>query len=249
MPEIVAEPGSLVNATFPAPVAARANTCQRIVDVIIGALAKALPDRKWSGRPMAPTPPRCFPASIRAPMPSYVYLETLGGGFGGRADQGRHRRRSGPHHQHLEPAGRVHRDGISAAGRELRSDRGFRRRGPLPRRARLAPRHPAGRPRLYIQRRDRAIDAPALGDIRRRQRAPGQLLQSATDGTKTLLANQAVWPCLVHDDETIVVESPGAGGYGPPAERSADAMTADQVSGKFSKEFIDRLYRARRAAE
>ena len=31
LPEIVVEPGSLLNAGFPAPVAARANTCQRII--------------------------------------------------------------------------------------------------------------------------------------------------------------------------------------------------------------------------
>ena len=42
--------------------------------------------------------------------------------------QGRQGRRAGAHHQHLEPAGRVDRDGVSAAGRELRLRRGFRRR-------------------------------------------------------------------------------------------------------------------------
>ena len=42
--EIECPSGSLLNCTPPAPVAARANTSQRIIDVIIGALADALPD-------------------------------------------------------------------------------------------------------------------------------------------------------------------------------------------------------------
>jgi N-methylhydantoinase B len=53
----------------------------------------------------------------------------------------------------------------------------------------------------------------------------------------------------VHDNESIVVESPGAGGYGSPSERSLDAISADQSGGKFSKKFIAQNYGARRAAE
>ena len=43
--EIKAPLGTIVNADFPAATAARAQTCQRIVDVIFGALVEALPDR------------------------------------------------------------------------------------------------------------------------------------------------------------------------------------------------------------
>ena len=71
--------------SFPAPVAARANTCQRIVDVIIGALADALPAasgrrgerRKHDGRLLGRrSPHRMLITSI---------WKRLGGGFGGRA--------------------------------------------------------------------------------------------------------------------------------------------------------------------
>src|SRR5262249_641646 len=41
--DVVTEPGSFVHPTFPAPVAARTHTCQRIIDVVHGALAPALP--------------------------------------------------------------------------------------------------------------------------------------------------------------------------------------------------------------
>ena len=42
---IEADTGSITNAVFPAATAARAQTCQRIIDAILGALSKAVPDR------------------------------------------------------------------------------------------------------------------------------------------------------------------------------------------------------------
>jgi N-methylhydantoinase B len=84
LPEIVVAPGSLLNATFPAPVAARANTCQRIIDVVIGALANALPLQAVGAANGANTT-AVFSGIDPRTQAQYVYLETLGGGFGGRA--------------------------------------------------------------------------------------------------------------------------------------------------------------------
>jgi N-methylhydantoinase B len=54
---------------------------------------------------------------------------------------------------------------------------------------------------------------------------------------------------VVGESDMLIVESPGAGGYGPPAERSQDAILTDQVSGKFSQDYIERWYGIARAAE
>ena len=40
----------------------------------------------------------------------------------------------------------------------------------------------------------------------------------------------------------ITVETPGAGGYGKPAERDANAVKRDQDSGKYSPQFIKENY-------
>jgi N-methylhydantoinase B len=40
----------------------------------------------------------------------------------------------------------------------------------------------------------------------------------------------------------VTVETPGAGGYGPPADRGLDARHRDIQSGKYSSEFMDRHY-------
>ena len=79
--ELVTEPGTLVDARRPAPVAGgNVETSQRIVDVLLGALAKACPDR--------------IPAASQGTMNNvvvggrgedgepYTYYETVGGGAG-----------------------------------------------------------------------------------------------------------------------------------------------------------------------
>ena len=43
--EVTAPSGSIVNPVEPAPVTARTDTCQRVADVVLGALAQAVPDR------------------------------------------------------------------------------------------------------------------------------------------------------------------------------------------------------------
>ena len=78
--EVSAPAGTIVNAVFPASVAARANTCQRIVDVIFGALAKALSDRVPAAANGANTTAVFAGTNPDTGVP-YVYLETLGEGW------------------------------------------------------------------------------------------------------------------------------------------------------------------------
>lgn len=80
--EVIAPPGTVVNAVHPAPVAGgNVETSQRIVDVLLGALAKACPDR--------------IPAASQGTMnnliiggwdpryrQAFTYYETVGGGAG-----------------------------------------------------------------------------------------------------------------------------------------------------------------------
>jgi len=81
---IKTRPGSIVDAQYPAPVAAgNVETSQRIVDVLLGALAQAIPER--------------IPAASSGSMNNiaiggaknlagreFSYYETIGGGMGGR---------------------------------------------------------------------------------------------------------------------------------------------------------------------
>jgi N-methylhydantoinase B len=82
--EVEAPQGSIVNALPPAPVGWRTQTCQRIADVIFGALAPVLPERvpaAGNGANSAWVFSGVNPRTGRY----YVYLETLGGGAGATA--------------------------------------------------------------------------------------------------------------------------------------------------------------------
>ena len=84
--EIVAPVGSVANCVAPAAVALRANTCQRVIDVVIGALADVLPEQAIGAANGANTSMVFAGVDPRSGAP-YVYLETLGGGMGGRNDR------------------------------------------------------------------------------------------------------------------------------------------------------------------
>ena len=81
--EVIAPKGTVVNAVFPAATAARAQTCQRIIDVILGALAPALPQRVIAASNGA-NGVAAFSGTGRDGR-YYVYMETIGGGSGARS--------------------------------------------------------------------------------------------------------------------------------------------------------------------
>src|SRR5258708_3426825 len=81
---IAAPQGSILNCLAPAAVNGRLQTCQRVADMILGALAQAVPERV-----MACSNSACIVAYFIGKRPqdgsTWVYLETIGGGSGARA--------------------------------------------------------------------------------------------------------------------------------------------------------------------
>ena len=80
---IIAEAGSLVWATEPAPTGDRETTAQRIADVIFGAFAKMDPTRVVAAGNGAMSFFSFSGTDARSGQP-YIYVETIGGGSGAR---------------------------------------------------------------------------------------------------------------------------------------------------------------------
>jgi len=80
---VTAAEGTLLNCIHPAAVNSRIQTCQRVADVILGALAQAVPQRVT-----ACTNSTCTVVTFVGQQPRdgslWVYLETIGGGAGAR---------------------------------------------------------------------------------------------------------------------------------------------------------------------
>jgi N-methylhydantoinase B len=81
---IVAPAGSILNAVAPAAVNGRSETSQRVVDLIHGALASALPERVTAASNGANTGVHFSGVDSRTGK-YFIYLETIGGGSGARA--------------------------------------------------------------------------------------------------------------------------------------------------------------------
>ena len=84
--KIIAPEGTVVNARFPAGVAGgNVETSQRIVDVLLGALAQACPDRIPAAS--AGTMTNFAFGGTRADGSAFTYYETVAGGLGARPDR------------------------------------------------------------------------------------------------------------------------------------------------------------------
>lgn len=84
--QIKAPEGSLVNAKAPAPVGGRTDTCQRVVDAILGAMSQVIPERVVAASNGATTA-IIFGGTEALSGHDFVYVEALGGGMGARASK------------------------------------------------------------------------------------------------------------------------------------------------------------------
>lgn len=238
---ITAEPGTLLNGVFPAPVAARAHTCQRIIDVVLGALAKALPDKAIAAANGANTTAVFSGVDPRNGQP-YLYLETLGGGMGARPTKdGKDGVQVGITNTSNLPVEAIEQEyPLRVEGYSLVEDSGGagRFRGGMGLRRIVTPvdhdcvfngvgerfRHPPW---------GLAGGAPgATGQFRIRDEGGERRLDDKPGEVK------------VKPGTVIIVETPGAGGLGAPQDRDASAVHNDAGSGKFSAAFLKTHYRA-----
>ncbi len=240
--EIRAPEGTIVNAAFPAASAARAQTGQRIADAIFGALAGALPDRIIAAGNGANTAASFFG---RGPDGRYyVYLETLGGGAGARsyADGTDGVQVHMTNTSNLPIEALENEYPLMIERYELVQDSG----GAGAWRGGLGLRRvyrPLGHTVNFSGQGERCVHAP-WGLFGGRPGATGRFELRSGDGKATRIANKPS-SLQVGPDTSIVVTTAGAGGYGLPAQRNAEALAEDRRSEKFSADYLDREYGAR----
>jgi N-methylhydantoinase B len=230
---VTAPEGTVLNCVHPAAVNGRVQTCQRVADVIMGALAQAVPDRV-----MACTNSACTVATFVGQQPKdgavWVYLETMGGGSGARPGKdgldGVHVHTTNTSNLPVEALELEYPltlmryelvDGSGGPGR-FRGGMGLRR---------VYRANADCRVRLDVSRL-RSDSWGLLGGLPgRRSRiacGPGVVFEK---GDAALQAGQ--W---------FEVITPGAGGYGPPAERDRAAIARDLAEGVIDTETARKVY-------
>ena len=241
--EVLSTPGSLLHAVEPAAVDNRMQLSARVVDLVHGALARAAPERLIAACNGACT---AMVFSGRHPDTGdyYVYLETIGGGFGARASK----------------------DGLDGVHVHTTNTSNLPVEG-------LEPEYP-----LRVERYELVQDSGGVGEwrggmaLRRAVRIEHDDCQVAVSGTRMESApwgllgggpgsscrvtvrgedpdRTPVWRDGIYPAGTTVeVETPGAGGYGPPERRRAELVRADLEDERISTSRARRFH-ARQMAE
>ena len=229
--QIEAPRSSLVNAAFPAATAARAQTTQRIVDVIFGALATAIPERIMAAGNGANTT-----AAFSGTGPDgryYVYLETIGGGIGARA----YKDGADAVQAHLTNTSNLPVEALEneypllVERYELVPDSGGagRYRGGLGLRRAY---RPLGHTLTFSGQGERFRNPPP-GLFGGEEGGRGRFEIVEANGERRVLPGKPSG-VTVGPDQVLTVTTPGAGGYGPPAERDPALAAADIENGKES---------------
>ncbi len=239
--QVEAPAGTIVNALPPAPVSARTETCQRIVDVIFGALAQAVPERvvagcnsTLNGINIAGVNPRT--GSL------YVYPETIGGGMGAR-----------PHKDGLDGVHNHVTNSSNLPIEALEMEYPLRvERYELVRDSSGSGKYRGG---MGIRRDIRVIEHDAeLSTHADRQKfspwglegggngIPGRIVVNLGRSGEYLLPSGKTSGVILRPQDVLSIITPGGGGFGIPSSRSHDRVTADLQDDVISAERAKRDY-------
>ncbi|MGB7299404.1 MAG: hydantoinase B/oxoprolinase family protein [Burkholderiaceae bacterium] len=229
---IKAPEGSIVNASFPAASAARAQTCQRIIDLILGALAPAYPDRVVAAGNGANTSASFFGRGPDGKF--YVYLETLGGGAGGRS----YKDGTDGVQVHITNTSNLPIEALESEyplvieRYELVNDSG----GAGQFRGGLGTRRvyrPIGHQMTFSGQGERCVHRP-WGLFGGGEGGTGRFDIIEADGSARRIGNKPS-ALRIGPDQAISVTTPGAGGYGDPRKRSPEQINRDLDNEKISQ--------------
>ncbi len=223
---VTARAGSIVSCMHPAAVNGRIGACQRVVDLIHGALAQVVPERV-SAASNGSVAVASFIGTRKADGATWIYLETIGGGFGGRLGKdgldGVHVHMTNTSNLPVEALEIEYPltvlryelvDGSGGAGQQ-RGGMGLRRiyRAEEPSRLRVGG--------------SRCLSAPwgLAGGL------PGGM---GSFGYGPGVAPFQAGSGQLAEGQTVTVVTPGAGGYGPPAARAVADIRRDVAEGRIS---------------
>jgi N-methylhydantoinase B len=235
----VAPEGSIVNAVFPAATAARAQACQRVIDIVLGALAEALPERVIAASNGANGV--CAFSGHGADGAYYVYMETIGGGAGARA----YKDGTDGVQVHVTNTSNLPIESLEKEypllieRYELVEDSG----GAGTWRGGLGLRRvyrPIGHTTSFSGQGERCASRP-WGLFGGEPGGCGGFELHHDDGRVEALAFKPM-TLAIPPDAAVVVTTPGAGGYGPPQDRAPARVAQDVRSGKLSRAEAERAY-------
>jgi N-methylhydantoinase B len=231
---VTAREGTVLSCVHPAAVNGRVTTCQRVVDLIYGALANVIPERviaACNGAVASATFVGEHPDDGRI----WVYLETIGGGSGARASKdgldGVHVHMTNTSNLPLEaleieyPLTLLRYELVDGSGGcgQYRGGMGLRR--------------------VYRAEAECRIRV----DGSRLRSAPWGLAGGLPGGKGAVVLGPGVAPFqhgagALKPGQIIEIITPGAGGYGPTAQRDPAAVARDVAEGRIERAAAREVY-------
>jgi N-methylhydantoinase B len=237
--DISCNAGTILNCVFPAPVAARAHVCQRVIDITLGALSKAIPDKVIAAANGANTTAVFSGVDPRTNKP-YLYFETIGGGMGARATKdGKDGVQVGITNTSNLPVESIEQEyplRVEEYGFVEDSGGAGKFRGGMGLHRVLTP---VDHECVFNGAGERFRYQP-WGLFGGKSGGAGKFMFEDSEGKRRL--DDKPNEVEVKPGTKITVETPGAGGYGKPSDRAAEAIAKDEQSGKFSKDYITKNY-------
>ena len=225
--EVRAPEGSLLNPRFPAAVGGRSSTGHYVPVVVLGALEQVIPERVMAG---AGSPlwnltlagVRCAGPNAGKPFASVLFFN---GGMGATATQDGENALSWPSNISCTPCEVSERDSplITRYKRLVPGSGGMgEHRGGLGQEILMENRHPGPIAVIFLAER---LREPAPG---MRGGSPGGLGEvRINDEAVADSKRQVILKC----GDTVLMRTPGGGGFGDPARRSAQAIARDRALG------------------
>jgi N-methylhydantoinase B len=231
---VTAPEGTVVNCVHPAAVNGRLGMCQRVVDLIHGALAAAVPERV-----IAATNGACTSITFAGHQPHdnslWVYLETIGGGSGARATKdgldGVHVHLTNTSNLPVEaleieyPLTLLRYELVDGSGGpgSFRGGMGLRR--------------------VYRAEADCRVRV----DTARRLSSPWGLFGGLPGGNAAVELRGGAVPFdhgsgALRKGEIVEVVTAGSGGYGSPGRRDKDAVRRDVAEGRLDDATASKVY-------
>ncbi len=237
--KINAPSGSLVNAEAPAAVGGRTDTAQRVVDVILGALAEAVPEKVMAASNGATTAV-VFGGSKRLSGKDFVYVEALGGGMGARP----HKDGQDGIQTHITNTSNLPVEAMEmeyplrVLRYQLVTDSG----GPGQHRGGMAIRKDIQvlAPVEFSAHSDRHRISP-WGLKGGKPGACGKF-RIFSDGEEKRVLPSKVSEVLIRKNEVLSAQTAGGGGWGPPEKREKDKTEEDLLTGKISPAQAEKVY-------
>ncbi|AWV22074.1 N-methylhydantoinase (ATP-hydrolyzing) small subunit [Roseomonas mucosa] len=233
---VTAREGSIVNCTAPAAVNGRIAACQRVVDLIHGALAQVVPERviaACNGSVASAT----FVGTQPGTGEIWVYLETIGGGSGARHDK------DGLDGVHVHM---TNTSNLPAEALELEYPLTLLRYELVDGSGGCGT-HRGGMGLRRVYRAE--AECRLRVDGSRLRSAPWGLAGGLPGGMGGFVYGEGVAPFdhgsgVLRPGQVVEIVTPGAGGYGPPSGRTAAEVARDVAERRIDPGTARRVYGA-----